>query len=233
MSAGWSTKRSARVRVRVRVRGMTVAASAGTIIAVGLFAAPALAGARLPRLTGCAGADTHVKQSQAAADATATICLVNAARHDEHLPPLTLSKDLTKAAQGHSEDEARSGEFSHTGSNGSSIGSRIAAAGYHATTYNEAIGAQVGAGAVPYVYVQMFLSDHGDECSTLLDPDYRQIGVGVAAGRLHHFGSAVFSLLTIDVALPRGEHALSHNRGPESSCPHTPRNDAYENAHAG
>lgn len=225
MSAGWMGMRPVRARA--------LAGSVVAVTALGLFAAPALAGARLPQLSGCANADTRVKQSQASTDAAATLCLVNAARHDEHLPPLTLSRDLSRAAQGHSEDEARSGEFSHTGSNGSSIGSRIAAAGYHATVYNEAIGAQVGSGAVPYVFVQMFLSDHGDECTTLLDPEYRQLGVGVAAGRLKRFGSTTFSLLTIDIALPRGEHPLSHDSKPSKTCPHTPRNDAYVNAHEG
>lgn len=198
-----------------------------------VLAAPAAAGPGTRALGGCASADSPLNESHRSVDAAATLCLVDAARGLQHLPPLTVSKELTKAAQGHSADEARTGRFGHAGSNGSTIGSRIAAAGYHATLYNEAIAAQSGSGSVPYVDVQMFLSDHGDECSTLLDPDYRQLGVGIAVGhlRIPGHGEHVFSFMTIDFALPRGQQRPSHNGEPAATCPHTPADDAYETAH--
>ncbi len=46
--------------------------------------------------------------------------------------PLGHSASLQAAAQAHADDMARSGDFGHTGSNGSTLASRVRAAGYNA-----------------------------------------------------------------------------------------------------
>lgn len=65
--------------------------------------------------------------------------LINQARKAAGLPALNVDSRLTAAAQGHSIDMACFSLLSHTGSDGSSIGQRISAAGYPATFYEEMI----------------------------------------------------------------------------------------------
>ena len=57
---------------------------------------------------------------------------VNEMRLGEGLPPYARFRLLESAAQGHAQDLASNGLFSSTGSNGSTPGHRIAAAGYTA-----------------------------------------------------------------------------------------------------
>lgn len=61
----------------------------------------------------------------------AMLRLVNAARARRRLPPVCLNSKLNAAAQAHAVDQARMRRMSHTGSNGSSMSSRIDAAGYN------------------------------------------------------------------------------------------------------
>lgn len=55
--------------------------------------------------------------------------------------PLSWEGRLAQAATGHSIDMARNGFFSHTGSNGSSVGSRVSATGYAWSSVAENIAA--------------------------------------------------------------------------------------------
>lgn len=67
------------------------------------------------------------------------VSLINKARTDAGLPALTVNAQLTSAAQGHSTDMACFSLLSHSGSNGSTIQQRIAAAGYVASYAEEMI----------------------------------------------------------------------------------------------
>lgn len=62
---------------------------------------------------------------------------VNAVRAAHGLHALTTCPPLTNAAGAHSADQARHNNLSHTGSNGSSPGQRVAQAGYHGQTWGE------------------------------------------------------------------------------------------------
>jgi uncharacterized protein YkwD len=205
-------------------------ATVGTLLAVtaamAALAPATLAGSGTAVLSGCANADTPFTGGNAASYDAAVLCLLTAARRIEALPGLTPSSPLMSAAQGHSGDEARQGHgVSHTGSDGSSIGSRIARSGFHAAVYNEAIIENVAPLITPYEGVQVLLAGPGFPCSTLLDPRFREAGAGVAAGA----HDLVF--LTIDFALRTGESPSSHRSGPAASCPHVPAIDASEKAH--
>ncbi|SFR43159.1 CAP domain-containing protein [Litoreibacter janthinus] len=57
--------------------------------------------------------------------------LLNAARAQNGLPPLTANAQLAAAARAHAQDMARSGFFSHTGSDGSKPSKRVGAQGYN------------------------------------------------------------------------------------------------------
>ncbi len=66
---------------------------------------------------------------QALAD-SAQVAAVNALRAEAGRAPLVPAPKLEEAAARHAEDLARSGEFSHQGSDGSDVGARVAGLGY-------------------------------------------------------------------------------------------------------
>jgi uncharacterized protein YkwD len=110
---------------------------------------------------------------------------VNQLRLDEGLPPLRSFNLLDDSAQRHAQDLAANGLSSTTGSNGSTPGHRIAAAGY--TAWQTDDGAPV---VGENVWVGIGLIDDalayfaGDEVSrrNLFSTAFREIGIGVAAG---------------------------------------------------
>jgi uncharacterized protein YkwD len=101
--------------------------------------------------------------------------LINNARAQAGLSALTVSPQLTAAAQGHSIDMACHGLISHTGSDGSSPSQRIAAAGYSASLASEII---YGSG-YPQTAFDWWMSDqiHRNE---ILNPNVTDMGVGYA-----------------------------------------------------
>jgi len=64
------------------------------------------------------------------ANADTVVATINALRAQNGLPALTISAQLTQAAQAHSNDMACNNLYVHNGSNGSTPQSRAAAAGY-------------------------------------------------------------------------------------------------------
>ncbi|MDC0659790.1 CAP domain-containing protein [Leisingera sp. SS27] len=63
-------------------------------------------------------------------DHAAALAGVNGLREGSGLPPLAYSAALEQAALAHAGDMARNGFFSHTGSSGSTLGTRLTRAGY-------------------------------------------------------------------------------------------------------
>ncbi len=61
---------------------------------------------------------------------TDTLNAINAYRAQNGLPPYKVNSNLAKAAQSHANDMACNNLFTHTGSNGSTIQSRVSATGY-------------------------------------------------------------------------------------------------------
>jgi uncharacterized protein YkwD len=118
--------------------------------------------------------------------------LVNQARLDEGLAPYRFSRLLTVAAQRHADDLAAHQIWSHTGSDGSTPGRRVADAGYAAWTWNngELVASEnfwTGYGAIEDA-MAFFLEDppHRDN---IISTTYREIGIGVAtdsAGRNYY-----------------------------------------------
>src|SRR5574341_915995 len=101
--------------------------------------------------------------------------LVNNARAQNGLPALAVNAQLTVAAQGHSIDMACHGLLSHTGSDGSSVHERIAAAGYSASSSEEII---YGSG-YPQTAFDWWMSDQVHRAA-ILNPNARDMGVGYA-----------------------------------------------------
>ena len=127
-----------------------------------------------------------------------TLSLINAARASNNLPALTSSDKLNTAAQSHSEDMACNNFLNHTGWNGSTPDSRIAAAGYAASTARENIYAQPPQyGGNPQAAVDWWMGDpqHRD---AILDPQVKDIGIGYASYSRSDLGG----YFTVDFASP-------------------------------
>ena len=127
-----------------------------------------------------------------------TVDLINSARATNGLPALTLNDQLSNAAQTHSIDMACSGNLAHSGSDGSTPASRIAAAGFNASISRENIYAQPPQyGGNPQAAVDWWMSDqiHRD---AILNVQVTQIGVGYAA----YSASPLGGYFTVDFAAP-------------------------------
>lgn len=104
--------------------------------------------------------------------------LVNQQRASRGLQPLTRTGALDRAAQDYAVRMARERFFSHTAPDGSNPGTRIAATGYQARAWGENIAAgQQSAAAV----MQAWMNSSG-HAANILNANFTQIGIGVAAG---------------------------------------------------
>jgi uncharacterized protein YkwD len=141
------------------------------------------------KVTGPASCNYSTSSSYAAEIAS----LINSARAQHGLPVLAVNAQLTAAAQGHSLDMACHGLISHSGSDGSSVHQRVAAAGYSASRSSEII---YGSG-YPQTAFEWWMSDptHRNE---ILNPYVTDMGVGYA----YVTGSAHGGYYTVDFASP-------------------------------
>lgn len=106
-------------------------------------------------------------------DTAALLQLLNVARCDEGISPVTISPLLNSSATTHSIDMALNDFVGQTGSDGSSPSGRMSAAGYGPIqAWGEAVVG--GPTSVAGVFSQWISSD----AKTLLDPDLREIGLG-------------------------------------------------------
>jgi uncharacterized protein YkwD len=109
-------------------------------------------------------------------------------------PPVSWSDTLAMAAYLHSEDMALNDFFSHTGSDGSSVGQRISRQGYPWRTFGENIA--VGYPTVSSV-IQAWLGSEG-HCRNIMEPSFTEIGAGYAIGQSG--GNPAARYWTLDLA---------------------------------
>ncbi|WP_420627188.1 CAP domain-containing protein [Candidatus Leptofilum sp.] len=107
-------------------------------------------------------------------EAQVVVDLINDEREKAGCAPLQVNSKLVAAAQGHSEDMAFNDFFSHTGSNGSSPGQRIAAQGYSYSTWGENIAAGYSTAASA---VNGWMNSSGHRAN-ILNCNYQETGVG-------------------------------------------------------
>jgi uncharacterized protein YkwD len=119
--------------------------------------------------------------------------LINDARAQAGLPALTVNAALQAAAQAHSVDMACYNLLSHSGSDGSSPGQRIAAAGYPASVSSEII---YGSG-YPETAFNWWMSDPTHRAE-ILNASVSEMGVGYAYNNQTAYGS----YFTVDFASP-------------------------------
>jgi uncharacterized protein YkwD len=106
--------------------------------------------------------------------------LVNVERATAGCRALTVDSRLARAANAHSADMAANNYFSHTGRNGSSVASRVEAAGY---TWSR-VGENIAKGQpTPAAVMQAWMNSSGHRAN-ILNCSFRNIGIGLAyAGR--------------------------------------------------
>jgi uncharacterized protein YkwD len=132
--------------------------------------------------------DTVVGRESSAAVRARVVQLVNEARSQGRrcgserfaaAPPLRVSRDLDAAAASHARDMARRKYFEHEGRDGSQPRDRVRRAGYESRLTGENIAyGPVSAEEV----VAGWLASPG-HCENIMEPRFRDIGIGVASGR--------------------------------------------------
>jgi uncharacterized protein YkwD len=111
-----------------------------------------------------------------APDAASTLLQrINDLRAQNKLAPLSWNAQLAAAAQRHSQDMAKTGNLSHTGSDGTTPEQRMQAAGYTGGTGEEALyGGRVTLDDAWYYWT----TDRG-HANMLLKPEYTAVGIAV------------------------------------------------------
>jgi uncharacterized protein YkwD len=194
------------------MRRLVVAATLSLTLA--LAASPAHAGAPITRLPDCANSYLFYGPSVSKPDyRTALLCLINGARAAEGLPALRRSAPLEAVAQAQATRFARTGSGSH-GRSLTDITRRFAQHGYRAAAYNEAFGL-AGAGAAPYGLLTEMMKKSGVPCSEIMDPRFRDVGIGVSAPSGGYVTTA-----TLELGRKVGTSQPSTRTGPAGSCGH-------------
>jgi uncharacterized protein YkwD len=147
---------------------------------------------------------------------TALLCLINAARKAEGLPALVRSAPLETVGQAQSDKFARTGSGSH-GNSVTDITKRFAQHGYKAAAYNEGFSV-LNPGASPYDFLVDLLERSGVPCTEVLDPRFRDIGIGVSLAS--QGGVPEATTLALEFGLRSGQRQPSTNTGPASGCGH-------------
>jgi uncharacterized protein YkwD len=120
------------------------------------------------------------------------LSLINGGRVAAGLPPLVWSPELARAAQAHAEDCARRDQGSHIGSDGARLGTRIARTGSAPRLASEN---WANAQTVQHAFSLWWNEKPGGDPHrrNILDPNYSEVGIGVAATRWGTYFIAVFA----------------------------------------
>lgn len=127
----------------------------------------------------------------ATADERFFVRLVNNTRKEMGLDPLTIAKPLNEAADGHTQWMLDTGNFSHSGEDGSSASERIREAGFPMDV--ESWGTRENLGYIEVTggadlrdeirQMHQNLLDSPSHRKNILDPDLEYIGIGLEVGR--------------------------------------------------
>jgi len=154
-----------------------------------------LAPAAAPADDGCPGADAVVPAQDPDALAGPTLCLLNAQRAAAGLDAVSLRPALTGAAVGFSVQMVGRSFFAHRAPGGPDLVARLRQAGYlgpRTATWivGENLAWARGPSATPRGIVAAWMASPGHR-SNILEPDYRDIGIGVVAGTPGDAGNGV------------------------------------------
>jgi uncharacterized protein YkwD len=151
------------------------------LLALVALAAPAAASAN----ERCADADALPGQVSAARLRAATLCLMNAERGARGRERLRLEPALDRAAGSYARQMVRERFFDHTSPGGSTMLSRIRSTRYLQDVVSWSVGENLAWGsgtlATPRATVRAWMHS-ADHRANLLDPHFRDVGVGIAEG---------------------------------------------------
>jgi uncharacterized protein YkwD len=159
----------------------------------------------------CPNANAAAASAPRQALRDAVLCLVNKERAAHRLPPLRASAQLTRSAQGWSNEMVARHVFSH----GSDFAGRISAAGYYWAEAGENIATGL---ATPRAVVRAWMADP-PHCQNILNPSYRDLGVGVNGHPVAGAASAP-ATWTEDFGLRMFQSRPASNWGPANGCPY-------------
>jgi uncharacterized protein YkwD len=168
-------------------RRRAVACPAAVTILLAVGAAPAPAASR------CAGALAAPASLADGARQAAVICEVNRVRRRNGLVPVSADRRLTRMAGRFAHAMVVRRFFSHVSPGGSTLSSRLRAAGYRGRAAGEVLAWGEGRLASPRAAVRSWLHSPPHR-RVLLGRNYRDIGVGIALGS--PFGGAMRSSAT-------------------------------------
>jgi uncharacterized protein YkwD len=134
----------------------------------------------LPSPGSCTGADTVPTTANLATMRSATLCLINAQRASYSLAPLVDNSLLFSAAQGHADDMAAQGYFSHDSADGRTWDQRIRNAGYAGRGIAENIAYGGRQRGTPRSIVNAWMNSSGHR-DNILNGSLIDSGIGVAA----------------------------------------------------
>jgi uncharacterized protein YkwD len=173
----------------MRTQGALTRLIALAALAIALLIAPASAGA-----TGggteaepqCVDVAVAPKQATLSELSGSVLCLINRVRLRYGLAALEESPELRRSATGHSLDMVSHDYFSHDGPTGSTLGTRVASAGYLARVSSFLVGENIGGGGgrragSPIAVFRSWMHSPPHRAN-ILDPDFHDAGVGVARG---------------------------------------------------
>jgi uncharacterized protein YkwD len=189
-------------RTQGALKRLTVAtALLAALVAPGALAvAPAAAGGGSP----CGLATMAPRQASLGDLRESMLCLVNRVREHYGLDELSDNTQLRRSATGHSIDMVEHRYFSHDGPAGSTVDSRVTRAGYLARVsayfVGENIGGGVGRGLGSPLAVFRAWMHSPPHRENILDPEFHDLGVGVARG-YPDGGGAAAATYTLDLGM--------------------------------
>jgi len=134
---------------------------------------------------GCGDVNAMPSGANVAAIRHTTLCLLNRIRRAHHRHPLRSNKALQAAAQHYSELMVADRFFDHVSPTGSTFIQRIRQTHYLASAASWALGENLAWGsgfyATPKETVSAWMHSPGHR-HNILEPRYREIGIGVASG---------------------------------------------------
>lgn len=166
-------------------KNSTVLALAVGIVATAVLAASLLTAPRAKATTTPCGNSAVAPRLLSLHDMRSSVlCLLNRIRVQYELHPLTYNQALRTSASAHSVSMVVHGYFAHEGPGGS-MDNRISRAGYLAAGGRFVIGEDIGGGGGPMGSPMAIVRDwmHSPpHRENILDPHFRDFGVGVARG---------------------------------------------------
>jgi uncharacterized protein YkwD len=150
---------------------------------------------------GCVGSGLIPTPENITKVVAATLCLINNHRHANGLASVHTNSRLKKAAAEFSAEMVSENFFSHTDPSGHGLLDRLTAAGYVKPGQGYSIAENIAAGggtdATPEAIVAMWMASP-DHRANILNPAYRDSGIGVVAAMPACVGSGPGATYTQD-----------------------------------